>query len=234
MTFHREPSNAWDPNAIQIKIGQSMCGYIPKGVAGKLAPFIDTQRLTMTVAAGDISNHKARGSTDIPIKLSIYGSRTLMMESDLAWAFNQSTDVKPNPALADPSTGIIPKMEEEPEAQNAIQEEMERTRTVAVRANTILSSLFAENSVDVALLPVCDQPTGMRPTTVLLKHQLQGLRWMIEMEHPKLPQTEQDPPVQLWTKIGGKDGLDRYCNVATKLSVLEGDTPKLSILLCRC
>ena len=226
MTFQREPTNAWDRNAIQVKIGQSICGYIPKGVAGKLSPFIDTQRLTMTIAAGDISNHKARGSTDIPIKLSIYGSRTLMLEQDLAWAFNQSADSKPNAALADPVTGQVPKMEEE-SAQDEIRDEMERTRTVAVRAASILGSLFAENSVDVALLPVCDQPPRMRPTTVLLKHQLQGLRWMIEMEHPKLPESESDPPVQLWTKVGDKDGLNRYCNVGTKMSVLEGDTPKL-------
>lgn len=40
----------------------------------------------------------------------------------------------------------------------------------------------------------------------MLGSQKQGLQWAIEREYPKLPQTEQDKPVQFWQlrKAGGK------------------------------
>lgn len=61
---------------------------------------------------------------------------------------------------------------------------------------------------DVLGLP--EHPSPPRKDTNLrvdlLKHQKQGLQWALEREYPKLPQTEQDKPVQFWQlrKAGGK------------------------------
>ena len=37
----REPTNAYDPNAIQVWIAGERVGYLPKGDAAKLAPTMD-------------------------------------------------------------------------------------------------------------------------------------------------------------------------------------------------
>jgi SWI/SNF-related matrix-associated actin-dependent regulator of chromatin subfamily A3 len=41
-------------------------------------------------------------------------------------------------------------------------------------------------------------PASLPPLTLFLQLQKQGLAWMINMEHPQLPKTIDDPPTQLW------------------------------------
>lgn len=47
------------------------------------------------------------------------------------------------------------------------------------------------------------------------------------MEHPKLPKTEDQAPVQLWTKINDDEGLSRYLHLGTKMTKNEADPPRL-------
>lgn len=51
----------------------------------------------------------------------------------------------------------------------------------------------------------------------------------IEMEHPKLPEREDQAPVQLWTKIADDDGLNRYFHLGTKMTKTEVDPPRLFV-----
>lgn len=45
---------------------------------------------------------------------------------------------------------------------------------------------------------------GLR--TPLHRHQLQGLRWMVKHEQPKMPQSEDDDPVMLYkARKSGRD-----------------------------
>ena len=67
----------------------------------------------------------------------------------------------------------------------------------------LLSSLFKEGAMDPTSLPEHPCPPGRKDGTMrtnLLPFQKQGLAWMIKMEHPRLPMTEEGAPVQLWRK----------------------------------
>ena len=73
------------------------------------------------------------------------------------------------------------------EAMQAEAEQEARKRAREKRAAGIFEAWFTtgQEARDVAMLPVCDQPPPHMVKTKLLKHQLQALRWMVEMEHPK-------------------------------------------------
>ncbi|GAA6050321.1 hypothetical protein JCM3770_002961 [Rhodotorula araucariae] len=65
----------------------------------------------------------------------------------------------------------------------------------------VLGSMFQEGAADPALLPMHPCPPGKKDGTMkasLLPFQRQGLAWMIKMEHPELPKSVDDTPVQLW------------------------------------
>lgn len=51
--------------------------------------------------------------------------------------------------------------------------------------------------------------------------QRQGLAWMIRMEHPQLPKSVNDPPVQLWTKKEDTAGKIFWHNVGTNTTQRE-------------
>ena len=52
--------------------------------------------------------------------------------------------------------------------------------------------------------------------SVLSRHRLTRMQWMLSHENPKLPATPEDPAVQFWTKQKGQTpGGDYWLNVAT-------------------
>ena len=51
----REPTNGFDPNAIQVWIDGKRVGYLPKGDAAELAPIIDVGEITHTIAIPESS-----------------------------------------------------------------------------------------------------------------------------------------------------------------------------------
>ncbi|KAI6157534.1 SNF2 family N-terminal domain-containing protein [Pisolithus tinctorius] len=84
------------------------------------------------------------------------------------------------------------------------------------RRTSLLDTLCAAD--DILNLPVHPNPPGVASGDLvvdLLKHQSQALQWCIEREHPTLPTTESDRPVQFWQyrKAGNKP---YYFNLATK------------------
>ena len=78
---------------------------------------------------------------------------------------------------------------------------------------------FAAGENVLSRMPKADQPTGFR--TQLLPYQLQGLRWMLDQESPKLPSPGSDEVVQLW-----KHQSAGYQNIATNF--LSDQAPKLA------
>lgn len=141
---------------------------------------MDDNRITLTIQADNITNHKARSSKDIPVILSIYGAPSLASEPDLAWAFNQAAKTEDGDAVLRPTNKESDTLDEGEEKPLTPLEQhridLERSQRVAIRAQDIMGQAFQEGGANVALLPVMDQPSGMK--TTLLKHQLQGLRWM--------------------------------------------------------
>lgn len=55
---------------------------------------------------------------------------------------------------------------------------------------------FAWSEEDLIKIPEFEQPDGLEIT--LLPYQRQGLHWMLSCEDPKLPQNDDDEPVQFW------------------------------------
>ncbi|GAA5887951.1 hypothetical protein JCM6882_000812 [Rhodosporidiobolus microsporus] len=82
----------------------------------------------------------------------------------------------------------------------------------------LLGAMFKEGEMDPAQLPLHPDPPGKKNGEMkadLLPFQRQGLAWMIKMEHPELPKTTEDKPVQLWAKKKDVDGKTFWFNIAT-------------------
>ena len=102
-----------------------------------------------------------------------------------------------------------------PPPRKPTPEELERQRQAEARRkelDAVLSALQRSDKdsrqildtltevKDVFKLPLCQDPPSVESgalKTNLLHHQLQGLQWMLDHENPKLPEKQDDPPVQL-------------------------------------
>ncbi|GAA5863228.1 hypothetical protein JCM3774_000820 [Rhodotorula dairenensis] len=92
----------------------------------------------------------------------------------------------------------------------------------------LIGDLFKVGALDPALLPGHPCPPGKDDGSMksnLLPFQRQGLAWMIRMEHPELPKTAEDAPVQLWAKRQDLQGGTYWLNTGTEETTR--DTPKL-------
>jgi len=61
----REPDNPYDTNAIRVAIGDKKLGYVPKAIAKKLAPEMDTGKdfIALFVSRNKHLHHKTVGLT---------------------------------------------------------------------------------------------------------------------------------------------------------------------------
>lgn len=88
----------------------------------------------------------------------------------------------------------------------------------------LLSSLFKEGSMDPTSLAEHPHPPGKKDGTMrtnLLPFQKQGLAWMIRMEHPRLPASEQGAPVQLWRrKLDANVSRRTACAIRVKTDIV--------------
>ncbi|KIX09936.1 uncharacterized protein Z518_01017 [Rhinocladiella mackenziei CBS 650.93] len=73
----------------------------------------------------------------------------------------------------------------------------------------VVSKLGAGEEI-LAKMPMADQPAEL--ATILLPHQRQGLKWMLDHESPNLPK-DRDDVIQMWKKEGGF-----YTNIVTHFS----------------
>ncbi|GAA5999891.1 hypothetical protein JCM10207_005958 [Rhodosporidiobolus poonsookiae] len=86
------------------------------------------------------------------------------------------------------------------------------------KGSDMLGDMFKAGELDPAHLPSHPCPPGKKDGSMrsnLLEFQKQGLAWMIRMEHPELPRTQEDKPVQLWTRKADVEGKTFWHNIAT-------------------
>ncbi|TKA56849.1 hypothetical protein B0A53_01250 [Rhodotorula sp. CCFEE 5036] len=113
--------------------------------------------------------------------------------------------------------------DEAPDSLLEMAAEMERTARP-----DLIGDLFKVGALDPARLPGHPCPPGKDDGSMrsnLLPFQRQGLAWMIRMEHPQLPETVDDAPVQLWAKRQDLQGGTYWLNTGTEETTRE--TPRL-------
>lgn len=84
----REPLNAYDRNAIQVKnIGRTQVGHLPRKVASQLASLLDRHMVTVEGVINDGNLSRSKGYT-LSITLKIYGASDMRdhLEPLLIWA----------------------------------------------------------------------------------------------------------------------------------------------------
>lgn len=240
--MRREPGNPYDSNAIRVdNVAAQQIGHIPRRVAEKLAKYMDERSLRLEgELAGHIgqfdvpltvhmygphpsSNEGIRlqqrmQGDKLPIKALKEAEREAkrrqkerhqaekqhLAESRKAAAKGQSLSILPDATSsswagqASQGTGIT-DMTDLVEASQRIS-----PRNMLQNENAGLSEEMLKS------LPLASQPEAIR--TEMLPYQLQALRWMLDQESPKKPET--DASTQLWQH--GRDG--RFTNLATTFS----------------
>jgi SWI/SNF-related matrix-associated actin-dependent regulator of chromatin subfamily A3 len=234
----RDPRNAFDRNAIQVnnvdnvQVGQypphlsvtTLTNSIPREIAAVLAPLLDSERLRIE---GTVVGHK--NSYNIPISIQLFSPQAMSSttRSHLASRF----DITSHPFVpnASPRKPIRPPPPPRPNSQYVSAS----TAAAAAAAAAVAAAAAARNSYDSLLqssiafdprsirdapekfglsmkdlerLPLAKQPRQV--TTNMLSYQLQGLGWLLKMEHPKLPGDNE--VCQFWTKSG-----ENWLNIAS-------------------
>lgn len=70
VTLQREPTNQYDANAIRVvNVSGVQIGHIPRTVASKLAPFMDSRRILC-----EAETTGPKGGYDVPISINLMGS----------------------------------------------------------------------------------------------------------------------------------------------------------------
>ena len=74
LTIRREPTNAYDSNAIEAVFGRAALkvGHISREIAASLAPLMDSKLITRIEAKVGAVGH--RGGARLPVELTAYGS----------------------------------------------------------------------------------------------------------------------------------------------------------------
>lgn len=249
----REPTNQYDSNAIQVLNGHGdQIGHIPRGIAAKLAPFMDQKRLMIE---GETLGEKA--VFDCPLAVRMYGPIDSVVRNDL------KSDMK---AVKLPTDGLkeIEKADKEREKQKQnrlkqLKKAMKGGAIASMGGNgdfaNMSNSQFAGSSAAATEINIDEiiqqaerfnprsfdemaekfgsgeeilkgMPQAKQPESIqsqLLPFQLQGLQWMIEKENPKLPGLVSEDSVQLWKRSRGT----MFTNMATNFT-LQNAPPNLA------
>ena len=195
---------------------------IPREIAAILAPQIDRGIISIE---GTVVG--PRNAYYIPISIELFTptpSATLASpspspETTQSYLRSRGLDMRPEPVLPGQRTpirtgwpvppnppGTAPGTEYKALLQNFVAFDPRRVRDATEK--------FGMSLRDLEGLPLATQPKMVK--TKMLRYQLQGLRWMLGMENPRLPQMgEEGEIVQFWTRRGGN-----WLNVASNLYYL--------------
>ncbi|KAJ3934005.1 MAG: SNF2 family N-terminal domain-containing protein [Lentinula lateritia] len=240
----REPSNRYDRNAIRVdNIGHTQVGHLPRTVASKLAPLMDSRAITVEGVIHDGNLSGFRGY-NLEITLKMYGpsDKVVQLQPRLVWATpgqrgfrstrtaaqptGRRTQAPAHPPTASSSSQRLPTATQL--AQSKIQQEsirraaelrdmlntMEKVNDQS-RRSSLLDTLCTNE--DILSLPVYDKSPGVATGQLkvnLLKHQKQAIKWCLEHEYPALPKKEGDRPVQFW-QLRRNGTKTFYMNLAT-------------------
>lgn len=240
----REPTNAYDSNAIRIlNVHRQQIGHIPRTVAAKLARYMDNGWLQVEgVLKGE------QGYYEVPIGLRLYGSSepeererlSDMMKRDklplddfrarvkadreMAKAMAKAArDAKKNKNAA--AGNITYANQAGPDSNGGDGPSIEDITAGSERFNPRnleqMSEQMGLQEEDLKNLPEVEQPKSI--AVKLLPFQRQGLAWLLSKESPQMPVQGSDEAVQLWKR----NGKNLITHVATQFS-LKNQEPTLA------
>ncbi|GAA5925522.1 uncharacterized protein JCM15063_005048 [Sporobolomyces koalae] len=237
LEVRRDKYNANDKNAIEVRHVRGLrVGFVAKVLAARLAPLINERKIRLQATSGPVPQN-VTGIAAVPMRLEIHGKRKYAKDERLDWAFPERVEKlrieKEKRKLLKEAQEQVDKEEDEQDngvAQNEPSKSKSKARNDVAMTHAVLlerksnptgdvlSSMFSAGSMDPSSLPVHPCPPGRQDGTMkanLMEFQKQGLAWMIKMEHPSLPKTVDDPPVQLWSMKKDEEGKTFWHNVGT-------------------
>jgi SWI/SNF-related matrix-associated actin-dependent regulator of chromatin subfamily A3 len=193
---------------------------IPRDVAATLAPHLDSGKITIE---GTVVGN--RNTYNIPISIQLFTPTTLPppthqeIQTNLR---NRGLDLEPNPVL--PGTYRKPIIRPPPPPASRpggsqYNSLLQNSVVFDSRSLRDATEKFGLSLRDLEGLERALQPKEVE--TRMLGYQLQGLLWMMRMEHPSLPRGE-DEVKQFWTRRG-----NNWLNVASNLYPLPSPFPLL-------
>lgn len=222
----REPTNEHDANAIRVdNVRSEKIGHIPRQVAAKLAPFMDSKDLFIEgLCTGP------KGYYDCPLQLNLFGSSDPELRSDLMSRMREQKlpvgDARKNEqfdkarakeearfakqakkagaagvgaAQFDDATGQWTGGLSQGDGNMAMDHILQQTERFSARHNfEEMVEKFGLNEEALADMPMIEQPEGLE--SKLLPYQRQGLRWLLDKEKPSLPAPGSKDSVQLWQR----------------------------------
>ena len=238
--IRREPSNQYDSNAIRVdSVQRDQIGHIPRQIAAKLAPFLDSGSL---MVEGVLTGNK--GQFDCPLAVSLYGTSAPADQE----ALKNQMKASGLPIDVLHKRQVAAKKGRAEELKKAAQEaKAAKKAKVPVGANqgqfvgSSSQSLPSQSLEDIMLdserfnpremgqvvgkfgageealsqMPMAEQPK--RLATSLLPYQLQGLGWLLEKENPQPPAAGSSDIVQLWKRSPFNPNV--FTNIATNFSM---------------
>ncbi|RUO96456.1 SNF2 family N-terminal domain-containing protein [Jimgerdemannia flammicorona] len=144
----------------------------------------------------------SRTSYNIALKLSLLAATPILGQSLTTLLNSRGLRIEsPNGA---PSGAIVEFAAAEARAQNEWAQLLGRGQQMDQRKSQEVLGRIGMSELDLAKLPQAPQPAMVG--TAMLSYQLQGLRFLVQQEHPLDPTKE--APVQFWTMR--KDGQGEY------------------------
>lgn len=215
----REPTNQYDHNAIRVEnVSGAQIGHFPRWLATCFAPLIDDGSVKLE---GVINGKK--GAYEMPLLVAIFTPasparkdaiiRKIEMKAipnlrvtRYAMGMVESPAGLPGPSTS--TTGIV-AAGRAPPLLGLPGSHLPLIVGVGDVFQTAETQAMSEETLEK--LPMAVQPERLK--TGLLAYQLQGLAWLLQKEHPRLP-TSSKEIVQMWTVAGGRKKF--YQNIATK------------------
>ena len=182
---------------------------IPREIAAVIAPLLDRGQLK---AEGTVTGYN--NTYVIPISVEFFAAKDVAQS--LMEQLSLRLDLRGQPVL--PPSRPVPQRPKQPQYTRApiVAAPPPPTydaivqKSIAFDARAIKDSpeQYGLSIQDLEALPMAIQPEQVK--TKMLSYQLQGLAWLLQMEHPQLPQGNQVK--QFWTKKNGN-----WFNTATNL-----------------
>ena len=249
VVVRREPTNAYDSNAIRVdNVQRDQIGHIPRRVAEKLAGYMDAGDLIVDgTLVGQV------GDYDCPVSICLFGTSDPAAQEELV-----------NRMKADklPLDAIKEKEKEAKKRRAAELKKVARKGAGSTKGSSSqqwdygssqgqysgnssqgLSELPEQSLEDIMIESERFNPREMgavvekfgageealsqmpmaeapvRLATSLLPYQLQGLAWLLEKENPQLPSVGSGDVVQLWKRSSSEAGV--FTNIATNFSMKD-------------
>jgi len=242
--IRREPGNQYDSNAIRVdSVQRDQIGHIPRQIAAKLAPFVDSGSL---MVEGVLSGSK--GQFDCPLAVSLYGTSApadrealknrmkasglpidVLHKKQMAAQKQRAEELKQAAKAAKKakipigtSQGSFVGSSSQSLPSQSLEDIMLDSERFNPREMGQAIEKFGAGEEALSQMPMAEQPE--RLATSLLPYQLQGLGWLLEKENPQPPAAGSTDIVQLWKRSPINPKV--FTNIATNFSMSA--TPKIA------